>query len=307
MKNASKLLLLFLLLLSKQVLSNKIDDLKTDQEVTEFVKTMNPQFAKDKYGRFAIKATDSIARDLNCNGIFKSWNIKNWEKADITNDGLTDLLFVAYWYDYISYAFIDMGNNNFRLIRFSKNTFEPCELIKPIKIGSENYLKIFRKTAVPDTLNKEQLRYKDLMITDTLVFKFDSFTELSQLKNQGNEIESIELKTDYCFGSCPVFELTLYKNGKANFIGKDYMQLKGKSSKRLPRKYFEDVTDLATYIDVRNLKNNYAVTWTDDQTATLTVVFKDKSQKVIVDYGMQGTFGLNAIYGKLMKIALQWK
>ena len=268
---------------------------------------MNPNFAKDKYGRFEVKSTDSIAKYLNCNGIFKSWDIKNWEKADITNDGLTDLVFVAYWYNYISYAFIDTGNNNFRLIRFSKNPFGPCELIKPIKVGSGNCLKIFRKTVVPDTSHKERLRYKDVLIIDTLIFKFDSFIERSQLDNLNNEIESIELNTGHCFGSCPVFSLQLARNGRANYEGIAYMPQKGKSSKRLPQKYFKELTDLATYIDVKKLNDNYAVTWTDDQTATLTLIFKDQSRKVIVDYGKQGTFGLSAIYSKLMEIALQWK
>ena len=300
-------MLIFLLLWSKQALSNKVDELKTDKEVSEFVKTMNPDFAKNKYARFEIKATDSIAKYLNCNGIFKSWDIKNWEKADITNDGLTDLVFVAYWSNYISYAFIDMGDNNFKLIQFSKNPFDPCQLVKPIRIGSKNYLKISRKTVVPDTVSKDRLRYKDVLITDTLVFKFDNFIELSQLKNPDIEIESIELKTGYCYGSCPVFEIKLSKNGMANFTGIAYTTQKGESSKRLPRKYFKDVTDLATYIDVKKLNNNYSVLWTDDQTATLTLTFKDKSKKVIVDYGRQATFGLSAIYEKLMRIALQWK
>ena len=60
MNKASKLLLILLLLLSKQVLSNKIDDLKTDGEVNEFVNAMNPQFVKDKYVKFEIRSTDWI-------------------------------------------------------------------------------------------------------------------------------------------------------------------------------------------------------------------------------------------------------
>jgi hypothetical protein len=64
---------------------------------------------------------------------------------------------------------------------------------------------------------------------------------------------------------------------------------------------------VATYIDVRSLEDNYAVNWTDYPTATLTVIFSDQSTKVIRDYGLQGTFGLSAVYSKMMEIATEWK
>jgi len=90
MDKVLKLVFIFLLLLSKQALSNTIDDLKTDGEVNAFVKAQNPDFVKYNDGKFEIRATNLIAKDLSCNGIFESWQIRNWEKADITNDGLTD-------------------------------------------------------------------------------------------------------------------------------------------------------------------------------------------------------------------------
>ncbi len=304
---APRLVLIILLLLSKHALSNKIDDLKTDREVNEFVKTINPGFFQDEHVKFEIRSTDSIAKDLNCNGIFQSWHIKNWEKADITNDGLTDLVFVTHWYDYISYALIDKGDDNFKLIRFSKNPLEHCELIKPVKTGSNNYIKIFRKTQEPDTANKEPFNYKEVLILDTLVFKFDDFIELAHTENTRNDIESIEINTSTCNGSCPAFILKLFKNGTANFEGIAFTKHIGKSSKRLRKATFKDIIAVANYIDIRNLKDNYAVSWTDDQTATLTIVFNDQSKKVIIDYGLQGTFGLSAVYSKLMKIATEWK
>jgi hypothetical protein len=294
------------MLLSKQALSNKIDDLKTDRDVNEFVKAMNPKFVKDKYVKFEIRATDSIAKDLNCNGIFENWHIRNWEKADITNDGLTDLVFVAHWYDYISYALIDKGDNNFKLIRFSKNPFEHCELIKAVKAGPNNYVKIFRKTQEPDMANKEPFNYKEVIIMDTLVFKFNDFIELSRSENARNDIESIEINTSTCDGSCPAFILKLSKNGTANFEGIAFTKHLGKSSKRLPKASFKEISAVANYIDVRSLKDHYAVNWTDDQTATLTVIFSDQSTKVITDYGLQGTFGLSAVYSKMMKIGTEW-
>lgn len=178
-----------------------IDDLITDYDVNNFVKLENPEFANDKYGKFKIQPTDSLLKNLKCDGILANWNIKNWEKVDVTNDGLTDLVFIAYWYDYISYGFIDQGNNKFKLIRFSKNPFENCELIKPIKIGTKNYLRLFRMTQQPDLTSKIPFTYRKVIIMDTLVFKYNNFVELGTPEN--DIIKSIEMNTSGCFGNCP--------------------------------------------------------------------------------------------------------
>ncbi|WP_148042749.1 DUF6438 domain-containing protein [Pedobacter jejuensis] len=259
---------------------------------------------KDKFGKFEIQPTDSLLKNLACDGIFTNWNIKNWEKVDVTNDGLTDLVFIAYWYNYITYAFIDKGNNKFQLIRFSKNSFENCELIKPIRIGTKNYLRLFRKTQQPDLTNKIPFSYRDVIITDTLVFKYNSFVEL---ETPGNDIvKSIKMNTSGCFGSCPIFNLTLYPSGKGDFEGIEFTKTKGKSSRILSMDIFKELSDLANYINIKKLNDQFQVPWTDDQTATLTITFKNGLKKTIRDYGMQGKFGLSALYSKMTSLAVNW-
>lgn len=304
MNRSSTLLLLLLMLFSQQAISNKIDSLKTDEDVKTFLKSLNADLAPSSFVNYELKPTDTIAKYLNCEGVFRSWDIRNWEKADITNDGLTDLIFIGHNSGYDALAYVDMGSDNFQLFRFSKNTFEDCELVKPIKVGSVNYISIFQKTAVPDHDSKEHFAYKEVKVLDTLVFKFNSFIELGTPAL--DEIESIEINTSGCYGSCPVQKLKLLKDGKAYYEGFAYTSQLGKSYRKLSRKYFEEFAKLLNYIDVKHLKNNYQVNWTDDQTATLTVTFKDQSKKIIRDYGMQGTFGLTAVYDKLMKLGKEW-
>lgn len=304
MNTYTRLLIIILLLFSKQAFSNKINSLKTDKDVEEFLKTLNKDFAKDN--KFKIQPTEIIAKRLDCDGVFKQFEMKNWEKTDITNDGLTDLVFIADWYGFLSYALIDNGNNSFSFFRFSKNSFENCEFVKPIRIGSKNYLKIFRKTYEPDTANNQPFNYKSAQVFDTLTYLFNSFIELNHTGQKSIEIESIEINTSYCFGTCPSFNLKLIKNGMATFEGIGYTEQNGKSSKRLSPETFKELAALATYIDIKGLRNNYAVNWTDDQSVILKIIFKDKSIKTIKDYGMQGTFGLSAIYSKLMKIGVNW-
>ncbi|SDC57095.1 DUF6438 domain-containing protein [Pedobacter soli] len=304
MNNYARIPLIILLFFSTHAFSNKIDSLKTDQDVERFLKQINKDFAKDT--NFSIQTTEQLAKNLDCEGIFQKWRMKNWEKVDITNDGLTDLIFIGSWSGYFSAAVVDIGSNNFKFYSFSKNTFENCEFVKPTRIASRNHLKIFRKTNEPDKANNQPFQYKSLLVFDTLTFKFNDFIEFNAHEAKKDEIEAIEINTSYCFGTCPSFNLKLVKSGMAYYEGIGYTKQTGKSTKKLSPDTFNELAALANYINIKSLKNDYAVNWTDDQTATLKITFKDKSTKVIKDYGMQGTFGLSAIYSKMMTLGINW-
>jgi hypothetical protein len=306
MYKALTTLTIFLLLLSTKLYSNQIDDLKTDQDVYEFAKRIYPQFTEYDHAKFAIRPTDSIAKELYCEGIFKSWDIKNWEKADLNNDGLTDLVFIAFWGRYLACAAIDEGNNSFKMINLSNNHRKQCDLVKPIKIGNDNYLKMHRIMSIPDLAHMQNMQYIDSVITDTLVYKFKHLIEFSKKNYRAHNIEPIEMETQGCEGSCPVFTLKLFKSGKADFNGNRYTPHIGQSSRRLPKKFFKNISDIATYIDFKNLKSLYVVDWFDDRTVVFTISYTDGSQKVIRDYGMSGTFGLIALFDNFTEIVNNW-
>jgi hypothetical protein len=61
------------------------------------------------------------------------------------------------------------------------------------------------------------------------------------------------------------------------------------------------------YIQLDRLDNNYAVNWTDDQTAFIEISYNNKT-KVISDYGEIGTFGLSSLYAKFFnwRKSIQW-
>lgn len=300
-------ILLTTFLFSNIVLGNKIDDLKTDKDVEDFIKIVAPEFVKKvwkdfDYGNFRIISTDSIYTNLKCQNVFNQSDINNWKKIDINNDGLTDLLFIPHYYGYSQYAIIDKDNNNFKLTRFITN-FVFCEYVKPIKVQDRNEL-LIRKANLPFDFDENIEKYSTL---DTLTYKYDSFIELNNSKIIDSKVKSIEIKTNRCFGICPVFKLKINKNGIAEFDGIESTKFIGKSIKQLEQITVNELFNLTNYIEIKKLKDYYEVNYTDASTVTLDIIFEDGSIKKIKDYGLSGTYGLSALYSKLTKLGTETK
>jgi len=269
---------MIMLLISNQLLANRIDSLKTDADVLEFLKSTNADFRSEKFNKIELRSTETIRQDLNCDGIADKWQVKNWEKVDFNKDGLTDLAVMLYWYDYGVYVVMDNGNNNFKLHTLSYNIFEKCELAKPLMGNGEQFLLFSEKKKI-----------------DTLVYKYIGFVELNKHPSSYN-IDSVEFRTGYCYGSCPVFTIKFDKDGRAEYDAGTYNPKQGNFFTTLKKDKLETILGLINYLSIRNLNDNYDVGWTDDQTAWLRIRFADGTVKEIRDYGLKGTFGLRLIY-----------
>ena len=130
---------------------------------------------------------------------------------------------------------------------------------------------------------------------DTLVYKFENLVEHNN-RPSDKKITSITFKTSICFGTCPAFTIILLNNENAILAAEEYVKQAGIFGAIISKEKKERIFNLVNYIDVKKLDDRYAVNWTDDRTATLTVNFEDHSVKTISDYGERGTFGLKAVY-----------
>jgi Domain of unknown function (DUF6438) len=265
-------------LFSKQVLANKIDSLKTDKDVVEFLKSVEENFRSNKYQAIQLKTSETIRQDLNCNGVADEWQVKNWEKTDFNHDGRTDLIIMLYWYDYGVYVVMDNGNNSFKLHTLSYNIFEKCELAKPVVVNGEQLLLFDEKKQI-----------------DTLIYKYSGFVEVNR-RPSNYKIDSVEFRTGYCYGSCPVFTIKFDKDGHTEYDAGTYNPKEGKFFTTLQKDKLETILGLINYLSIRNLSNDYKVSWADDQTCWLRIRFADGTVKEIKDYGLKGTFGLRLIY-----------
>ncbi|HYM93729.1 MAG TPA: VCBS repeat-containing protein [Chitinophagaceae bacterium] len=137
--------LFVLSLLTKNIFANRIDSLKTDNDVSEFLKSINEDFRSEKYNKIELRSTETLRQDLNCDGVADRLQVNNWEKADFNGDGRTDLLILLYWYDYGVYVVMDNGDGTYKLLTLSYNIFEKCELAKPVKKDDQQLLLFYEK------------------------------------------------------------------------------------------------------------------------------------------------------------------
>lgn len=281
-----------IIFIAQNIYANSIDSLKTDNDVVQFLKRINEDFRSTKFKPIELRSTETLRKELDCGGIADKWQVNNWEKVDFNNDGRTDLLVQLYWYDYGVYVVTDNGNGSFKLHTLSYNIYEKCELAKPYKSSDGQFLLFFEGKQMKDR-NGNNTRIVSQI--DTMVYQYGGFVENNRMSSNYS-IDSITFHTSACYGSCPVFSITMDKNGNAIYDAQVYNPKQGKFSAAIDRQNMENITGLINYISVKNLKNDYKVDWTDDQTSWLDVKFSDGSVKTIRDYGLRGTAGLRLLY-----------
>jgi hypothetical protein len=294
MKNL--VLFLFLFTTTGPAFANRVDALKTDSDVASFIISLDKKFHKKDDLTFIVKSTEDIIKAFDCDSNIRAYRIKNWEKLDINNDGLTDLFVIGYWdNEYLSLVAIDMGNEKFKLVSLNYSPFPECQIAQVYKEGSLALL-LFHSKKIEFNPNEKRLyMQKEVPATDTLIYKFDGFVERNKSPS-AYEIQTVQFETGRCFGECPVYSIEFNKMDPVTYIAGMYSPKEGTFISYISAAKRKEIYDLLNYISVKKLNDDYKVDWTDDATCWLTVTFSDGSVKKIKDYGEIGTFGLRRLY-----------
>ena len=187
---------------------SKIDNINSGVEVENLIHS----FGKN-YLRFKLRSMDSIKNEYGlddyCGRVADSLNItKAFYKADIDNNGFTDILAIGEDYEFAIYVVLNYGQDSLVLNKLTRKSFQDCTFPDII---SDTVIRYYYMSD-PDFAKGEKpsLQQKDL------VFKFGDFVELNR-NPKAYDIEKIEYSTTMCFGTCPVYQIKINKDKTAIF------------------------------------------------------------------------------------------
>jgi|GEM_PF-2435372 hypothetical protein len=292
------LLLICLLFCTSLIYANKIDSLTDKDQVAKFISPLIVQFTY--------------------RGADKKWEINSWQKLDLNNDGLTDLIATEGTpgsTGKLNLIAIDLSNGNFQLIKIASGE-ESIELKNKEGVA----LVIFH--GFRDKLNRKPDEPRKTSRTDTLIYKYGNFVELNTEPDH-YEIDSITFSLLWgWYGSqdTPPKDphrdrvIEIDHSGNTTLTNnKDwvyYILAKGQQKPRNPsttegvfnttikKADLEEIYNLIDYISIKKLNERYTIHVTDMESNYIRVKFSDGSIKYIADYGGQGTWGLRNLFSK---------
>src|SRR5690242_3144405 len=106
----------------------------------------------------------------------------------------------------------------------------------------------------------------------------------------------ITLERTACFGSCPVYRLTIFDDGKVLFDGKEFVKRPGIDTSQIKQSDLEELIRQFEKIDYLNLDENYTddpkncpQQWTDAPSAITSFEWKGKKKTIRHYYGCSGS------------------
>lgn len=302
-----------------------VDRLESVKAIEDFIRKLDTNYRK-----FELKAINGFNRGYAADSIMKivARNLginKSFYKYDLDGNGFTDILAFGDNHtcgtyngkesiscDYTVLAVMGMKN---RYIIREVNTRDYDDEIVPRIIP--NY-----RTPLLKVYDYNRVIWQNEIVKDTssmlLIYRNNTFIEYNA-NPIDNNIKKIEFVTSGCFGSCPVFQLTINKGRPSYFIAKYFNftndmdnytpDEEGFFKTAISAEKYHEIVDLLNYLDFKNLNENYTIMATDNPGCYLKITYGNGKIKQIDDYGMQGTYGLIKVYELLsdLRFNQEWK
>jgi hypothetical protein len=290
-------LLIAILFLPAICFSQSLSQITTKKQAEKYIVENFKYYRDYRYNQFTVEDTVSASVD-------------NFKHGDFNHDGIEDLMVFGT-------AVVMRGKDQYTLDeiaiivgdkRTPRKVHFPYEFFEGIGIDMAPFPKIINakeKDYIMITYNMGRVHIDDpLQVrSDTLFVDLNDNLIPFSSHPSDKSVVRVEFKTDYCYGTCPVFELTIDSDLNADYNGIKYVDKTGLHRLKADKKDWDYITQLISHLNIENLENNYAVRWTDYQTGTLTVVFKNGDKKTIEDYGMKGSFGLSLLYDYFFELS----
>lgn len=164
--------------------------------------------------------------------------------------------------------------------------------------------KLYLGNVIPYKINKDSITIKNPLtdsrefkwkfvsrVNDTLQLAINDTTVIRYKKLIYNvealpDFDQIIYSSSGCYGSCPIIDISISKDGTVLFQGEGYVKSLGFYSGNLDTKTTKYIFNKFRRANPLKLQDNYYVTHTDDKSLTTTYIQNGKIVKTIQDYGM---------------------
>lgn len=277
---------------------NEIDNLDNNKDVELFLAENFDNYSEFKLMDYKQIDSENCYDCQDCSRIADSLNVhSNFYKSDFDQNGLTDILIIGNFYGLKIIVVLDK-KDHLEIEQLTRGYFQSCAIPILTSIDDKPIIKYIYSEIVRENGERNKV-YQNILLT----YKFNAFIEFNQYPNQEN-IRKIEYETTSCYGECPIFELRIKKNRVATFVAKNFNKrnesiMEGKYSAKINQENFNQLCSLINYINFNNLKDEYRVNWTDDQTGIIKVFYSSGKVKKVSDYGLLGSYGLQKMHNIL--------
>lgn len=293
---------LLALILQHFVVLAQIDTLQSKAGVEAYLKR------RYHYKEIALNPVNTIIQDTNAvQPIHPSY----WLKKDFNHDGKNDLFVSAT----VKKGKLDNQNELF-ILASEGNHYTKVDIVDPVSYvysGDASY-GIYSASGksylVITTLVQKMLRPRD--VRHGHYFTYISARDTVFVRNNKQmiyanhptqlAIESIKFSATQCFGTCPVFQLTIDKDGSVSYKGIQYVNKIGDYNLAMPKAELSYLISLLGAVNPPRLSDRYSVDATDNPTIYLTIRYTNGQTKSIEDYGERGTYGLAVLYKFLLDL-----
>jgi hypothetical protein len=100
----------------------------------------------------------------------------------------------------------------------------------------------------------------------------------------------ITLQRTACFGTCPVYSLKIYADGRVTYEGKEFVKTKGRAKGRITKQALEELVEEFMKIHYLKLKSkpDCVEEWTDHPSALRSLSWKGEKNAVLHYHGCRG-------------------
>jgi hypothetical protein len=259
----------------------KIDSLKSEQEIINFIKEKFPEVE---------------SRNFKLNAALPDFAVKSeaprWSLNDVDGNGYKDLV-----------VNLNLDNTFYTYIIFADSSkFNICSL-SSIWEYAGSFSRFLTINNEPAILLSGYAMGNDLK-TDTLVYKYESFIEYNSVANN-NRINKIEMhlnmsgtESDHFPNINALIDFTTDSSSCHKWFSnpayKDFIYTMSKAD-------IHKILNILRYADLNKIKRRKYDTGKSDQPSSKIRIFSDKKTLAINDYGLEGSYTLKELYKLVYK------